>query len=465
MLKVSIIVIPLLLTLSGCAMFSSQTAFSPVEGLSQIKVSPRTVPAKISSESESVLKSKGYARIGYISSTDETGSCWGDDCKNFTCSGKISSKDMTKEILEAAAASGGDLVVLQQDKAVSSRSASRNGKCLSSTQSQYTEQQCSGGYGNVARVCSNVTKTRYTCVSWETVFGRECITNSSGAVWRQEPGLENRLSELQRATAEVRRENEQREKALKEKKDKVLASYSPQKKKKGEKVETAKDQLARISAYEKAYDESMYTFQKDELKSVKVGGKYGFQDRNGKTVIEPQFTDTMHGFSDGVAVVAVGVKKEQRWGIINKKGKWVIEPTYEHSMNKPSNGMIKMQVKDKCGYLNTKGEVVIPAQFSTCWDFSEGMAAVRPDVRGNVGYINKAGKIVIEPAFDLGGSFSEGIAAAKLDGKYGYIDKKGNIVIRPQFDSAEICIDGIARVTNAYKRKYVTSDGDLYMEP
>jgi len=465
MLKFSIIVIPLLLILSGCAMFSSQTAFSPVEGLSQVKISPRTVPAKTGSESEQVLKSKGYSHIGYISSTDETGSCWGDDCIKFTCSGKVSSKDMTKEILEKAAASGGDVVVMQQEKSVSSKSATRRGECLGSTASQVTEQQCSGGYGNVARVCNNVTKTIYTCNSWATVYGRTCVTTSSGTVWRLEPGLENRLSELQRAAAEVKRENELREKTLKEKKDKMLAIYSPQKKIKREKVETAKDQLARIAAYEKAYDESMYTFQKDELKSVKVEGKYGFQDKNGKTVIEPQFTDTMHGFSDGVAVVAVGVKKERRWGIINEKGKWVIEPTYEHPMNKPSDGMIKVQVKDKCGYLNIKGQVVIPAQFSTCWDFSEGIAAVRPEARGNVGYINKAGKMVIEPVFELGGSFSEGIAAAKLDGKYGYIDKKGNIVIRPQFDSANIFIDGIARVTNAYKRKYITRDGEIYMEP
>lgn len=59
MQKCCYILIPLLLILSGCGAFSSKTAFWPVDGLSEAKISPRTVPAKISKESDQDLKSKG----------------------------------------------------------------------------------------------------------------------------------------------------------------------------------------------------------------------------------------------------------------------------------------------------------------------------------------------------------------------------------------------------------------------
>ena len=53
----------------------------------------------------------------------------------------------------------------------------------------------------------------------------------------------------------------------------------------------------------------------------KFGKKYGFIDRNGKTVIEPKYDLTFH-FSEGLAAVLVGGK----WGYIDTTGKMVIQP-------------------------------------------------------------------------------------------------------------------------------------------
>ena len=49
--------------------------------------------------------------------------------------------------------------------------------------------------------------------------------------------------------------------------------------------------------------------------------KYGFIDKNGKVVIEPQF-DNVSAFSEGLAKV----EKDGKWGFIHKSGKVVIEP-------------------------------------------------------------------------------------------------------------------------------------------
>ena len=52
--------------------------------------------------------------------------------------------------------------------------------------------------------------------------------------------------------------------------------------------------------------------------------KYGFIDKSGKVVIEPQFDD-VGPFSEGFA----GVEKDGKWGFIDKSGKVVIEPQFD----------------------------------------------------------------------------------------------------------------------------------------
>ena len=36
-----------------------------------------------------------------------------------------------------------------------------------------------------------------------------------------------------------------------------------------------------------------------------------------------------------------------------------------------------MKVKDKCGYVNKIGKVVVKRKFATCAEFSEGLAVVK----------------------------------------------------------------------------------------
>ena len=52
---------------------------------------------------------------------------------------------------------------------------------------------------------------------------------------------------------------------------------------------------------------------------------YGFIDKSGKVVIEPQF-DNVSAFSEGLAQV----EKDDKWGFIDKNGKVVIEPQYDY---------------------------------------------------------------------------------------------------------------------------------------
>ncbi|MFH1515247.1 MAG: WG repeat-containing protein, partial [bacterium] len=61
---------------------------------------------------------------------------------------------------------------------------------------------------------------------------------------------------------------------------------------------------------------------------VCVDGKYGFIDKTGKIVINPQFDETWH-FSEDLAPVIIGDIESGKWGFIDKTGKFVINPQFD----------------------------------------------------------------------------------------------------------------------------------------
>jgi hypothetical protein len=92
----------------------------------------------------------------------------------------------------------------------------------------------------------------------------------------------------------------------------------------------------------------------DGLSRWLFGTKYGFIDRNGKTVIQPQF-DLTYGFSEGLAAVQIGKK----WGYIDVTGKTVVEPRDLWNVKPFHGGLAQVQTKDgQVGYIDKTGEYV-----------------------------------------------------------------------------------------------------------
>ena len=117
---------------------------------------------------------------------------------------------------------------------------------------------------------------------------------------------------------------------------------------------------------------------------------------------------------------------------------------------------------EKCGFVDKKGNVIVPAKYYSVADFKEGRAWVANEDNHDhawCGYIDLDGKEVVPIKYRVpleegykAISFSEGLAAVQMRTDnydspiYGYIDKMGNEVIPAKFSIAGNFKNGIASV-------------------
>jgi serine/threonine protein kinase/predicted DNA-binding WGR domain protein len=193
------------------------------------------------------------------------------------------------------------------------------------------------------------------------------------------------------------------------------------------------------------------------LTAVRIGSKWGYINQTGQVIIQPQF-DSAGKFYEGLLAVEIG----DNWGYIDKTGQVVIRPQFD-SADAFSEGLAAVRISDKRGYIDKRGEEVIPAQFDEAWQFSEGLAKIKIDNKW--GYIDKTGQVIIQPQFTSIASFSEGLASVEIDNKWGYIDKTGRVVIQPQFDYASRFEEGLALVLINKKGGYINQKGEVVIQP
>jgi len=218
-----------------------------------------------------------------------------------------------------------------------------------------------------------------------------------------------------------------------------------------------------------AFDTSLFLLGFNEgLSPAKLLGKWGFVNQVGKVTIPFKF-QSANPFYENLSAVT----QNNLVGYIDKSGNWVIPPRFSLMLNYTdplflpnfSEGLAVYRDKDKYGFINSNGIIVIPATFHRAERFSEGLALV--NLNEKVGYLKKDGQYAIEPRFESGQSFSDGLASVRIDGKWGYVDKVGRIQIQPQYDSPEHFKNGLAKVTKYNERdgsttiSYINRSGKL----
>lgn len=163
--------------------------------------------------------------------------------------------------------------------------------------------------------------------------------------------------------------------------------------------------------------------------------------------------------------------------------------------------LMPKQIKDKWGYVNNKGKIVIPPQFDTALPFNDGFAQVgmldkessnNKNARGyKWGFIDERGRIIVELQYAALRDFSEGLAAIAVPSKekeglsyrdtvihnlrWGYVDRSGRIVIAIKFLSAGDFSENLAAVDVGEASKsmcarpskfgYIDKTGAFVIEP
>ncbi|MBK9438284.1 MAG: WG repeat-containing protein [Chloracidobacterium sp.] len=182
-------------------------------------------------------------------------------------------------------------------------------------------------------------------------------------------------------------------------------------------------------------DEPQFDFRDwGRMAVVRVDGKFGYLNSLADFAIEPKF-DFAKPFSEGFAIVGVdglgflGYQFRRSRSIFIKKDGVMAFPLSTFFAGQAfSEGLAKVWVGKEQGFINNRGEFVIPPRGSDIGEFHEGYATIWSDNR--LGYVNASGEIVIPAQFKQAGQFSEGIAPVAFEsGKYGFIDKNGKTVI------------------------------------
>ena len=78
-----------------------------------------------------------------------------------------------------------------------------------------------------------------------------------------------------------------------------------------------------------------------------IGDRWGYIDKAGKYVINPQFDDAWP-FEDGLALVEI----DGKWGVIDKSGKYVINPQFDFISVVFSEGLALVEIGGKYGYIS-----------------------------------------------------------------------------------------------------------------
>lgn len=125
---------------------------------------------------------------------------------------------------------------------------------------------------------------------------------------------------------------------------------------------------------------------------------YGYINRKGDEVIIPTY-ETAEDFINGKALVKTG---DHAYALINKKGQvlTVIDKPFVYGYQEGM--MIYSEAIDGLrGYLDAKGDILIPADYTFAEPFKDGVAVVgnSPQYIGEEGLIDKSGKWIYEPTF------------------------------------------------------------------
>lgn len=167
------------------------------------------------------------------------------------------------------------------------------------------------------------------------------------------------------------------------------------------------------------------------------GERYGYKNAKGEVVIAPRYMIALSFTPGGIAAVA---GPEMGWHYIDAAGKLAIAKPHivDNAPEAFQEGLARyFDEKDRVGYFDESGQIVIRARYDYAEPFSDGLAGFCQDCRrvmygehwnmkgGRWGYIDRKGTPVIFQRYEAARPFKDGLAGVLLGGRWITIDRKG----------------------------------------
>jgi|GEM_PF-1761635 len=169
---------------------------------------------------------------------------------------------------------------------------------------------------------------------------------------------------------------------------------------------------------------------RNNLATVKVGGKYGLIDKLGNEILPPQY-NSISAFASGVMWLGT----EEGYYLINGEGKRVLPDAFDKAFAySASEGRVPVEKEGKIAYFDTAGTQLTEFTFDRVGRFYQGVAPVLNIAENGWGILNKAGEMVVPPLYRKLFPFKNGLGVASLidinqHERFGVINTQGEEVI------------------------------------
>jgi len=177
----------------------------------------------------------------------------------------------------------------------------------------------------------------------------------------------------------------------------------------------------------------------DEISALQEDSIYYAKSEKGHSFITKS-GEVMNAEDDRFEVINdmseefIGVKIDGRWGFVDINGKLRIANQYDN-IGPYNEGLAPIKIRGRWGYIDKREDIIVQPAYDTVYNFRGGLCEVVK--KGKYGLINAAGKITLECEYDDLLKLKTGGYLSKRDNKYGLVSEKGRLLILPRFDKVE----------------------------
>ena len=157
----------------------------------------------------------------------------------------------------------------------------------------------------------------------------------------------------------------------------------------------------------------------------------GYIDKQGNVKLKFNNGDFGQDFHNDTALLETS---DHRAILIDTGGKTVASIGYFNSCYNYSNGIMCATNGDSVEFVNRLDKQVFK-NYKSAMPYNKTMTGV--EVSDKWGFINSKGELYIPPVYEAVGNYSNGLVSVKKNGKWGFIDKEGKLVIPCKFDFVE----------------------------